>query len=192
MLIMDQTQKKKAKDKDQTFELGDLESLLKWHCAKGVTPEEKSRNDRVQSWQGNRNPFIDYPELVEKIYGKKCDSSDDIIKVRIVSALVNPDGRDANRETVTIENLGNTSVNLKGWTIAGRNDNKSDLEDTELAPGERYVIEGLGRSGSAQLTNRVDSTITLYDDAQNVIDEVTYDRTTSGEEIGEDNFSREL
>ena len=95
----------KASDKDQTFELGNLESLLKWHCEEGVTPEEKSRNDRVQNWQGNRNPFIDYPELVEKIYGKKCDS-DDIIKVRIVSALVNPDGRDVNMETVTIEKLG--------------------------------------------------------------------------------------
>ena len=183
----------KASDKDDAYELGDLESLLTWHCEEEVTQEEITRNDRVQKWQGNRNPFIDYPELVEEIYGKKCDS--DIINILIVSALVNPDGhdgRDDNMETVTIENLGITSVNLKGWTIAGNNGNTSDLDDMELAPGERYVIEGLGRSGSAQLTNRIGSTITLYDDAQNIIDKVTYDRFPSGEEIDNDDFSRGL
>ena len=56
--------------------LGDLDTLLKWHYEdEVVSPEERNRNDKVQKWQGNRNPFIDYPELVEKIYGEKCGDS---------------------------------------------------------------------------------------------------------------------
>ncbi len=41
--------------------------LKKWHKEDAVSPEEKARHERVFYWQGNRNPFIDVPELAEKI-----------------------------------------------------------------------------------------------------------------------------
>jgi hypothetical protein len=34
-----------------------------------VSEKEINRNNVVYEWQGNRNPFIDYPELAEKIWG---------------------------------------------------------------------------------------------------------------------------
>ena len=85
-------------------------------------------------------------------------------------------------------------MNLAGWTVKGNNDKTSPLEGIDLAPGKRYVIKGLGAASdsSAQLRNEVGSTITLFDGAQIEIDQVTYDKTTSGVEIRKDNFSREL
>ena len=50
-------------------ELGNLETLLKWHCESKVSSIEKDRNNGVQEWQGNRNPFVDYPGFVETIFG---------------------------------------------------------------------------------------------------------------------------
>ena len=44
--------------------------LLKWHREDPVSQKEIDRNDGIQSKQGNRNPFIDYPELVEYIWGE--------------------------------------------------------------------------------------------------------------------------
>lgn len=44
--------------------------LLKWHREDPVSQKEVERNDGIQSQQGNRNPFIDYPELVEYIWGE--------------------------------------------------------------------------------------------------------------------------
>ena len=44
--------------------------LLKWHREDPVSQKEIDRNDGIQSQQGNRNPFIDYPELVEYIWGE--------------------------------------------------------------------------------------------------------------------------
>ncbi|AHI06429.1 putative secreted nuclease [Bdellovibrio bacteriovorus W] len=41
--------------------------LRKWHKEDPVNEEEIRRNDFIQSVQGNRNPFIDHPELVDRI-----------------------------------------------------------------------------------------------------------------------------
>lgn len=47
------------------------ELLLKWSRQDPVSKKEKDRNNAVYSFQKNRNPFIDYPELVEYIWGAK-------------------------------------------------------------------------------------------------------------------------
>lgn len=46
-----------------------LEMLLRWHEEDPVSEKETKRNDEVFKIQKNRNPFIDYPELVDKIWG---------------------------------------------------------------------------------------------------------------------------
>lgn len=48
-----------------------IDLLLKWHRADPVSTKEINRNDEVYKIQRNRNPFIDYPELAEFIWGDK-------------------------------------------------------------------------------------------------------------------------
>jgi hypothetical protein len=43
--------------------------LLKWHREDPVSQKEIDRNEAVYGFQNNRNPFIDYPELAEYIWG---------------------------------------------------------------------------------------------------------------------------
>ena len=45
--------------------------MLKWHREDPVSPKELLRNNAIYAHQNNRNPFIDYPELVEYIWGNK-------------------------------------------------------------------------------------------------------------------------
>ena len=47
-----------------------LDLLLKWHRQDPVSAKELARIEAVYNLQGNRNPFIDYPTLVEYIWGK--------------------------------------------------------------------------------------------------------------------------
>ena len=46
-----------------------LAMLVRWHEQDPVSQKERDRNNVVFSLQSNRNPFIDYPELVGKIFG---------------------------------------------------------------------------------------------------------------------------
>ena len=48
-----------------------VEVLLDWHRADPVSEKERRRVETVFSIQGNRNPYIDYPDLVEYIWGNK-------------------------------------------------------------------------------------------------------------------------
>jgi endonuclease I len=50
------------------YEMGNLEVLLAWHELDPVDDFEMNRNDLIETYQGNRNPFIDHPEFVDKIY----------------------------------------------------------------------------------------------------------------------------
>ncbi|MGB0895071.1 MAG: endonuclease [Parashewanella sp.] len=51
---------------------GILCDLYAWHKQDAVDAFEQNRNNEVYRYQGNRNPFIDRPELVEQVYGEAC------------------------------------------------------------------------------------------------------------------------
>lgn len=53
--------------------------LLDWHRMDPVSNKEKQRAIEVNKIQGNRNPFIDYPQLVDYIWGEKQGQSVDFI-----------------------------------------------------------------------------------------------------------------
>jgi endonuclease I len=53
-------------DKNET-QLADVKQMIEWSKQYPVTDYERHRNDKIQDVQGNRNPFIDFPELVDKV-----------------------------------------------------------------------------------------------------------------------------
>ncbi len=50
-------------------QLGDLATLLTWNVTDPSDDFEMNRNNYIYTWQYNRNPFIDYPNLADYIWG---------------------------------------------------------------------------------------------------------------------------
>lgn len=46
-----------------------INMLLQWSRQDPVSQKERDRNDYVEQYQGNRNPFVDFPNLAEYIWG---------------------------------------------------------------------------------------------------------------------------
>lgn len=49
--------------------MGDLASLLTWNTTDTRDDYEMNRNNYIYTWQMNRNPFVDYPNLADYIFG---------------------------------------------------------------------------------------------------------------------------
>jgi len=58
-----------------SFQSWAIPLLLKWCRMDPVSEKELERNEKVYTYQHNRNPFVDYPPLVEYIWGDMKDKA---------------------------------------------------------------------------------------------------------------------
>lgn len=58
-----------AENKYPAFTTWAMNMLLEWHRQDPVSEKEINRNEAVYAKQRNRNPYIDYPELAEHVWG---------------------------------------------------------------------------------------------------------------------------
>ena len=66
--------------------MGYLSVLLQWHLEDPVDDDERARNDVVESFQGNRNPFVDHPEWVACVFQGTCGGNPSLLFSGLQSA----------------------------------------------------------------------------------------------------------
>lgn len=95
--------------------------------------------------------------------------------VKIVAALVNPNGTDEDKETVTLVNTGREAVALDGWFLVDKMKNRFGIDNVQLASGmsttivlPRNSVQLSNKGGEIRLVNREGSTAHLvtYSKAQ--------------------------
>ena len=59
----------------KAFSNWSIQMLMEWHRADPVSAKELKRNEGVYVKQGNRNPYVDHPELAEYIWDTKQHST---------------------------------------------------------------------------------------------------------------------
>ena len=117
-------------------QIGDLALLLQWNQTDPRDDFEMNRNNYIYTWQVNRNPFIDYPNLADYVFGSNFGqpwfstlSNSDADKTKIV-LFPNPSQNSFtilgfnNQGTITIFNALGMKVleeNFTGETIINYN-----------------------------------------------------------------------
>ncbi len=96
------------------------ELMLQWSRMDPVSEKERNRNDAVYSQQGNRNPFIDLPELAEYIWGDKKDLPFTLSSEPGEPLLTSPtDGTVVNFGARQQGISGNNTITVKGVNMTG-------------------------------------------------------------------------
>jgi uncharacterized protein YukJ len=99
--------------------------------------------------------------------------------VYIERALVNPVGDDVGKEVVVLGNTTTAAVNLAGWSIMDKNNNKEPITALSIPAGESRLITLTGRN--AQLGNK-GGTIRLMDAAGVQIHAVSFSKQDADEQ----------
>ena len=104
-----------------------LALMQKWHVQDPVSTKETNRNDAVETLQGNRNPFVDYPEWADKIFGTNYSggSSSDpaVTSVSISPAAVTLNISNGQASTILtpIVSVINGASQTVTWTVSPTN-----------------------------------------------------------------------
>ncbi|WP_192821855.1 endonuclease [Rufibacter sp. LB8] len=141
----------------QTFDPGkgtisavaNLQTLYQWHLQDPVDAREIERNNRVQRSQGNRNPYIDYPELVANAWGftptTACSPATQASQVTISGATqttftVNWTNGSGNRRLVVVKEGAAANFSPSGAYTTGINADFSQA--TAQANDNKIVYSG--------------------------------------------------
>ena len=129
--------------------------FLKWARQDPVSAKETARNNACEKVQKNRNPFIDYPELAEHIWGTKkgipwsLTSGIDELKIEFtvspnpVQDIINISSTETNL-TYTIFNINGQVLmqeQLNGRTSISTEQLKNGMYLLQLSSGQRKSIQ---------------------------------------------------
>lgn len=93
--------------------------MLQWNALDPVSQKERNRNDAIQVYQKNRNPFIDYPELAEYIWGTKNGQSWTLNTTSEPTLLSPTSGSTIDFGTVSYQQNAQKSISISGSSLTG-------------------------------------------------------------------------
>ena len=100
------------------------EVLVAWHKLDPVSEKEIVRNNRVSELQHNRNPFIDYPDLVDYIWGEKQGQAVNLSSLEFTG----DENYELPAETLVSRALPASSITQNGFTANWKDAGKSSYE----------------------------------------------------------------
>ena len=121
--------------------------LMKWHRQDPVSQKEIDRNNGMETTQGNRNPFIDYPCLAEYLWGNKAGQAVTLSELvgTFTGSWTSGDGCPCVGPTITSPtetvNIGTTNTSnsiYKDVTVQGTNLENSSLTLTIGGTNDSY------------------------------------------------------
>ena len=114
--------------------IGDLATLLSWNLSDPRDDFEMNRNNHIQTWQYNRNPFIDFPQLANYIFGSQFGSpwfaalANESFEIEEVKVYPNPAS-----EHLFISGISN-SCNIEIYSVSGKKVLEKSISEDQMIP----------------------------------------------------------
>ncbi len=125
------------------------ENILRtWNEDFPVTSLEEDRNDRIDQYQGNRNPFIDYPQFVERFTSFTSNGN---LPTSLVSTLTDTvlQGNQDEVYAFIFANTGTETIQINSIDLTNTTDFSMTVSgDNELLPGEGVEVKVTFNTGT--------------------------------------------
>ena len=162
--------------------MGNMNTLIKWHFAYTPNEYEMNRNNGAEYLQGNRNPFVDHPEYVAKIWSNfnstvtnLCNNNSGVYANWTTGSYSHYGTNDAGTPTVGVSINKSTETIVTGntTTISATSSNDStiswttsnssvvSLSSASSSSGTSITLTG-GSAGTATITAKATINNTLY------------------------------
>lgn len=134
--------------------------FLKWHRQDPVSQKEITRNNAIYTYQKNRNPFIDYPELAEHIWGNRVGQPFNATSVDYPYLSMPTAGYQLNFGTVAYQHVTTMDVNIKGHNLTGNLTlNISGVDNTLFTINTNYISKEDAENGYLLQVTHIASSI---------------------------------
>ena len=126
----------------KAFSTWSINMLMEWTRLDPVSEKEIKRNDAVYGIQGNRNPFIDHPELAEHIWGSLQGQQWNGSGQEIKPAITSP-------EDGSIFDMGTTTVGTElTYQILIKGEGLTNRLTTSMSDNEYFYVSANSFSAS--------------------------------------------
>lgn len=131
------------------YDLWYINLLISWHNLDPVSDKERKRNDAIYAIQNNRNPFVDSPQFVQRIWGGSLPTEPTIGSTNLQVTNINNNSvklnwvsGNGNRRIVLVR-AGNT-VNAFPTDTLHYSFNNSITSAPQIGAGNYVVYNGTG------------------------------------------------
>ena len=124
-----------------------MSTLLTWHFQDTVDQFELNRNNVIANLQGNRNPFIDHPELPHYLYGDSVGAVWnpflDVEKMDDLHSMVEIHPNHASNELFLTNSFAGFAslINVKGQRFEFKLKEGINRWDVSSIPAGQYILK---------------------------------------------------
>ena len=152
-------------NKYKAFSTWTINMLMEWTRLDPVSEKEIKRNEAVFGIQGNRNPFIDHPELAEHIWGNMQGKPWNGSGGEVTAAIITP----ANGSTI---DLGSTTVGTElPYTINLKGEGLTQPLSMSMVESEYFYVSA-SRFTASEVNKGTSFTITFTADDEGTFSDI--------------------
>lgn len=115
--------------------VSNVNTLCNWHNQDRVIEQERIRNNRIEALQGDRNPYVDFPEVAEAAWGCPPYSSIAELNTPLVRVFPNPTAETLHLEVPSVQPFQVRIFDARGYLV----------KEQQASTGESINVQNLAK-----------------------------------------------